>query len=93
MHVRVKMSQQQVRRLKTRLERVINRRGVELDDDLHHDLRTTMDNCATLVSDKYPPGSFQDIFWKQQHHAATLKNSKSMRWEPVMIRLGYYYST
>ncbi len=39
-----------------------------------------------MILDKYPEDSFMAIFWKQQKHAASLKNAKSMKWEAAMIR-------
>ena len=40
-----------------------------------------------MICSKYPDDSFPRLFWKQQLQAAQLKNAKSMRWHPFMIRL------
>lgn len=82
-----KMHQLHIKRLKDRLKSAIEQRGIEVDDSLHEDLRMTMEESSSDVASKYPPDSFQHIFWKQQQQSAAVKNSKRMRWEPVMIRL------
>ena len=33
-----------------------------------------------------PSDSFKRIFWEQQVEAASKKDSRSMRWHPLMIR-------
>ena len=43
-----------------------------------------------VVADSYPPGSFGRIFWESQERAASLKNARSMRWDPLMIRWCLY---
>lgn len=39
---------------------------------------------------RYPPGSFERIFWQQQMRCSELQNSKSMKWHPIMIRWCIY---
>lgn len=76
--------------MEKRLEEAIERRGVEVDDALHQDLSVTMAESSAEVLRNHPPGSFPRIFWEQQERASKLKNAKSMRWEPAMIRLVLY---
>ena len=77
------------KRLEKKLSDAIEQRGIEVDDALHQDLRATISECSTEVKHQYSPGSFQCIFWEQQEKASTLKNAKSMKWEPAMIRLNF----
>ena len=87
MHVHAKVCQQRVKRLRERLDRAIEERGVEVDADLHDDLIKTMNEENTLdLVNQYDPDSFQRIFWEQQQQAMKKKDSRSMRWEPAMIR-------
>lgn len=86
MRVRTKVCQQQSKRLRERLESVIGERGVQVTEELHEDLVTTMENSTPGIVEQYPPDSFRRIFWEQQQCALSLKDARSMRWEPAMIR-------
>ena len=59
---------------------------IQVDEDLHEDLSSVMEDNNQMITDKYPPDSFPAIFWSQQRQAASLKNAKSMKWEAAMIR-------
>ena len=82
----LKVYQQQVRRLRKKLEAAFEKRGVEVDDALHGDLVQTMKENRTSIMDQFPPGSFARIFWEQQETALQKSNPRSMKWEPAMIR-------
>lgn len=86
LHSKVRLNGQHIRRLERRLKEAIERRGIEVDDALHQDLSAVIDESSSQVKEKHPPGSFSRIFWEQQERASRLKNAKSMRWEPAMIR-------
>ena len=73
---------QHVERLNVRLDKVIQERG---SDGLHGDLLQIMKEKSSLIEQSYPPDSFLGIFWEAQLQAASLKNSKSMRWDPLMV--------
>ena len=53
----------QLKRLKSRLERVVMSDGVEVDDALSRDLKMVMDDPD---NDEYVKGQFKKIFWEQQ---------------------------
>ncbi len=57
-----------------------------MDENLHEDLSSVMEDNHDIIVDKYPPDSFMAIFWRQQKRAMHLKNAKSMKWEAAMIR-------
>ena len=59
-----------------------------MDNHLHEDLVTIMDDHQPQMSDssQFLPGSFQQIFWDQQYRASKVKDSRGMKWDPVMIR-------
>ena len=42
------------------------------------------------MSASHHPDSFQYIFWKQQHKAASLKDARSMKWHPLLIKWCLY---
>ena len=51
-----------------------------VDNDLDADLRSTILDSDRDVMQMYPEGSFQSIFGEQQKKAASLKDSRSMKW-------------
>ncbi len=55
-----------------------------VDDDLHQDLSTIVEEQTLSIHEQYPEGSFKRLFWEQQR-AASKKGSKQMRWHPVML--------
>ena len=72
--------------MERRLEKAIEHRGIEVDDALHQDLSAVIVENSSQVMEQHAPGSFSRIFWQQQERGSRLKNAKSMRWEPAMIR-------
>ena len=84
--VQRKVCQQHVKRLRERIERLIEENGVQVSSELNEDLVATMDEVTPEIIEKYPPDSFRWLFWEQQQRAGSLKNSRSMKWEPAMIR-------
>ena len=91
-HSKARVTLQHLKRVEKRLELAIERRGVEVDEALHQGLCSTIADSSTWVKEQHPPGSFPRIFWEQQEKAGKLKNAKSMRWEPAMIRFIPPYS-
>ena len=62
--------------------------GVSLDEEMHEYLKASLeDNCNKVTA---CTGSFQKIFWDQQQQAASVKNAKSMKWHPIMIKWCLY---
>ena len=59
---------------------------MQVDSDSNNDLLSIMRRNSSSVLAKYPEGSFPWVFWKQQLEAAELKDCRSMRWHPFMIR-------
>ena len=90
LHTQVKVSQQRVRRLTTKLAERTELNGVIVDPDMQSDLSTITKEVTTSVMMKHPPESFERIFWEQQIKASNLKNPRSMKWHPLMIRWCIY---
>jgi len=60
-----------------------------VDTDMHNNLVTIMkrhSQCNDDVTDT----NFKDIFWQQQVKAASLKDARSMKWHPAIIRWCLY---
>lgn len=45
-----------------------------------------MEENNGIIASKFKPNTFPWLFWQSQLKAAKLKNLKSMRWHPLMIR-------
>jgi hypothetical protein len=68
LHSDVKVSQQRVKCLMTKLADKTELNGVTVDSELHSDLSSICNNAASnsMIMEKHPPGSFERIFWEQQ---------------------------
>ncbi len=76
----------QISRLNAKIENLGKARGEPVDDELHSDLRIIMGENNEKVCKEFPGGSFQRLLWDEQMKAASLKNAKSMRWHPLVIK-------
>ena len=83
-----KSVQAKTKALKRKLSNVIATEGLEMDSEISDDLVYLMKQCASNASSE--KNSFQELFWKQQLKAANLKNKKSMRWHPLIIKWCLY---
>ena len=82
--------QRQVTNLKKKLEAAIDGSGLMVSSSLHDDLVQIMKNNAEVICTTHPPGTFGRVFWEAQMQAASVKDSKQMRWDPVMVRWCLY---
>ena len=57
-----------------------------MDPNLHNDQVAIMEDKSQEINEKYPTGTFKNLFWEQQLKAAKDKGSKGFRWHPMMIR-------
>ena len=90
LHRSVRDSQQQVARNKATLSAMAETRGTVLDHDLHVDLCATVNQNTPGILRSYPDGSFRRLFWEQQQKACSLKDRRSMKRDPLMIRWCLY---
>jgi len=79
-----------VRRLEQKISAAASQEGITLDDELHNDMKTMMDAATKQVYSLYPEGSFQRLFWDQQQTACSTKDSRSMKWHPLVIKWSIY---
>ena len=89
-HQESKKSSLRVSRLKQKISDVASQGGVVLDNEIHNDMKAVMDATTNQVHSLYPEGSFQRIFWDQQQMACSLKDSRSMKWHPLVIKWSLY---
>lgn len=85
-----RLMSKQLERLKCKLSQIIERDGVSLDPELHGLLQETVKQEATAVLQVLPDTSFKSLFWKQQSEASRKRDSRGMRWYPLMIRWCLY---
>ena len=90
MHSELRCTQVKKERLKSKLAKAIEEEGVVVDADTDADLHEVMTNNDAQIVKTYPEHSFQQVFWKQQRKAAKLKDSRSMRWHPLIIKWCLY---
>ena len=90
LHQQRRLDTKKMNRLKTSLEEAIQQRGLAVDSELHREFRETMSQNADTMSQQLPEGSFSRMFWENQLRAAQLKDARSMRWDPIMIRWCLY---
>ena len=90
MHQATHQMKQQLERVKQRISQAIEKDGIVVDEATHSDLKTIVNESAKKATDLFPDGSFQQLFWEQQQQASSVKDSRSMRWHPLMIKWCIY---
>ena len=79
-------AEREVVRLKERINRSTDSKGIVVDDSLNDDLSKIMEESNSSINEHFPEGSFRRLFWEQQLQAARARNMKQMRWHPCMIQ-------
>ena len=74
----------------TRLSEAVKTSGIAVDGNMHSDLASIIELHHSEVTAQHAPGSFARVFWEQQRKAAQLKDSRGMRWHPMMIKWAIY---
>ena len=82
----LKISQQKVRRLKVKLESLIEKEGISLAEDDATDISAVFSEVNSTVDKNFPPDTPQRVFWDQQLKYNSLKNKKQMKWHPLVVR-------
>lgn len=90
LHDHARLMQQNVNRLNAKIRKLIDDNGTEVDDNLNKVLVEIIEERSPFVAASYEEGSFPRIFWETQQRAASLKDVRSMRWHPLIIRWCLY---
>ena len=90
LHSETRVCKQQISHLYARIDDLIAQRSIAVDDDLGAHLKDITDQYSSKVAECHPEGSFAKSFWDAQCKALSLKNMKSMKWDPVVIRWCLY---
>ena len=90
LHQESKKAKLRVCRLQEKISTAATQDGVTLNVDLHDDMKAMMDATTKQIHSMYPEGSFQRLFWDQQQTACSIKDSRSMKWHPLVIKWSLY---
>ena len=89
-HKENKLLKKQISRLRQKISSAIATEGVEVDVDLHNDIKSMANDCTTQIQHSYPEGSFQRLFWEEQTKASGVVNPRARRWHPLFIKWCLY---
>ena len=73
-------------KLREKIRKMNTSEGEVVDDDLHCHLVDIMGKNHEKIEKTYPQGSFARLFWEEQQKAASMSNSRQVRWHPVIIK-------
>ena len=79
-------AEKEVKKLQAKIQQLTDKCGENVDKQLHNDLVSVMKENSKHVSEVYPEGTFANVFWNEQLKAALVKDSRQMRWHPLIIR-------
>ena len=79
-------AEKEVSKLQAKIKKLTQEQGESVDEALHGDLESIMKENNDEIAKAYPEGSFSRLFWEEQKHAASVKDSRAMRWHPLIIR-------
>ena len=74
------------KRVSEKLNELIDKDGVSLTEQDTSDVASIFESVTDDVIKNFKEGSIQQIFWEQQKNYSSLKNKKSMKWHPLLIR-------
>lgn len=83
---RVQVAENEARKLQVKIEMLTQQQGESVDNGLHGDLLDIMKENTPEIEKAYPEGSFKRLFWEEQLRAASKKDSRQVRWHPLIIR-------
>lgn len=89
---RTQDAEQEVKRLRKKVEKLTQKHGEKIDTDLHEELLSIMNEKTHEVQGVYPEGSFGRLFWEEQLRATKAKDPRQVHWHPLIIRwcLNFY---
>ena len=65
-------------------------KSIAISREIHDSFFETMECYNKEVCKHYPEDSFPRLFWQQQMKAASVKDTRAMRWHPLMIKWCLY---
>ncbi|SMN01062.1 hypothetical protein SPONL_1742 [uncultured Candidatus Thioglobus sp.] len=89
LQLEVQNKNKKLKRLESVLQQCIREESIPVDDTLHSDLLTIMNQHVPSPGNDQTK-DFKEIFWKQQLQAFAKKNPKSIRWHPLVVKWCLY---
>ena len=86
LHSELKSSKRTVRNLEKKIKSMIEHESIPLDESTSADIKELMKGHSFSDQDN----SYKTLFWKEQMKAISMKNPKSMRWHPQIIKWCLY---
>ena len=86
LRTKARISHQGVIYLREKIRKLTEQCRETVDDNLHNDLISVMRENREAVSKAYPEGTFRRLFWDEQFKAASLTDSRQMKWHSVIIK-------
>jgi hypothetical protein len=85
-HQALKASNQKVKRLQTKVDKLIANEALHLQDSDSADMSNVVTEVSPIVEESYPLNSPKRIFWDQQKRYNSTKDKRQTRWHPLVIR-------
>ena len=87
-NLKAEVSQQKkkIESLQQKVKKLTEAEGMEVDDQMHDDLYSIMDEMSGQVEERFSEHSFERVFWNQQLEARKVKDRRQIRWHPAMIK-------
>lgn len=79
-------AEKEIKRLKENIAKLMDEKSVAVDEPLHQDLTQIMEDHTHEVVAQFPEDSFQRLFWNQQLQSVRVKDSRQIRWHPMIIK-------
>ena len=79
-------TKQRVAKLENKIEELIIRDGVILDENNAADVQALYTEMSSVVDSEFSENSPQRILWEQQKRYNSLKSKTQMKWHPLVIR-------
>ena len=86
LHSSLRLAKQQIHRLEAKVESLIEKEGISLEENDAADISTIFREVNSTVDKSFPPDTPQRIFWDQQKAYNSLKDKRQMKWHPVVVR-------
>ena len=86
LHLLQRSTSKQLAHLQAKLLQDTQDVGIDVDEEVHQDLKTVVAEQSAFVKANFPQGTFKRVFWEQQRQANLAADARSRRWHPLMIK-------
>lgn len=86
LRTRLDAESKKIKRLKEKINVMMERDHITLDPTLQSDFKTIMGEMSKRVNEECAEDSFKQLFWNQQLKATNLRDPRQIRWHPAIIK-------